>query len=109
MDSTTIIHDSLNNNRLLGSLPYSVDEIEKSNEIFDGDVFLNTDATKPQFLANAADHKIVHLATHGFADLSSSINSSIYFSKHSDTSDFLLRIDDIISGVKKRQDDNRGI
>ena len=61
----------------LGKLEFSTDEIKESSNIFGGRYYLNEDATKNHFIANADDGEIIHIASHGFADELSPLESGI--------------------------------
>jgi len=62
----------------LPDLAFSGEEINAVKNIFEGNISLNTEATKSSLLANLNDYKIVHLSTH--ADVGESGNPWIAFS-----------------------------
>ncbi len=49
-------------------LPNSGEEVLAASKLWNGDYFLNSDATEDRFNAVAGDYRIVHLSTHGIAD-----------------------------------------
>ena len=49
-------------------LPNSGEEVLAASKLWDGDYYLNADATEDQFNKIAGDYRIVHLSTHGIAD-----------------------------------------
>jgi CHAT domain-containing protein len=63
----------LNAGKGFQELPYSRDEVERINELFQqkdiaGKVYLSRYATKSSFLQNINESKYVHIATHGFSN-----------------------------------------
>lgn len=51
----------------LGSLANSVEEVNHINSIFSDKVFVNSEATKLNFISNFQNYKMIHLATHSGA------------------------------------------
>ena len=45
-------------------LPHSEEEVVLANNLFSGDVFLNNEASKSAFIANAGNYELIHLSTH---------------------------------------------
>ncbi|MDO5976243.1 CHAT domain-containing protein [Flavivirga jejuensis] len=62
----------------LPKLNFSTEEVNQAARIYNGDVFLNKDATKSNLLDNIYDHKVIHLSTH--ADIGKNGNHWIAFS-----------------------------
>ncbi|HFA50998.1 MAG TPA: CHAT domain-containing protein [Bacteroidetes bacterium] len=52
----------------LTELPDSGEEVFAASKIWNGDYFINSDATEGQFNQVAGGYRIVHLSTHGIAD-----------------------------------------
>ena len=77
-----------------GKLLYSDDEVRDIAALADGDIWLNEQATKQQFIDNAEGYNILHLAMHDTYDLELPMNSSLIFSR-TDSSDIFLRAVDI--------------
>lgn len=71
----------------LTELPGAFDEVEAVNEIFEGDLFKYEEATEANFKANAAQHGLIHLATHAIVDDSNPDNSRLAFSIATDSSE----------------------
>jgi len=91
--------DTLSSERIHGRLIYSDDEVLAIQKIIGGDAFINEDATKTEFLNTANEYRILHFATHGFADEKSPLNSALVFAKLNETNDkdWLLRASDLYS------------
>jgi len=62
-----------------GRLPYADEEVIKIGKSFGGDVWLNQDATRENFLKNAEEFDILHLATHAVVDKNDPLRSKIIF------------------------------
>ncbi|MEO1259924.1 MAG: CHAT domain-containing tetratricopeptide repeat protein [Bacteroidota bacterium] len=98
-----ISKDSINNKVLqdrlrsgtLSSLPFSDDEAAELAQLMYGNAWLNTEATKNNFLENIAGASIIHIATHSILDGQNSDLSSLVFIKTKDSLDNLLRINEI--------------
>jgi CHAT domain-containing protein/tetratricopeptide (TPR) repeat protein len=82
-------------NRATGKLIYSDDEVREIAELLDGESWLNQEATKDAFLQNASTFRILHMAMHGIVDENNPLNSSLIFTRTSDTSDYFLRAADL--------------
>ena len=78
-------------------LPYAVEEVENIGKLLDGDTWLNTQATKANFLQHAPEYKILHLAMHGLVEKDFPINSALIFDRQIDSTDFLLTAGDLYS------------
>src|SRR4051812_9372955 len=74
-------------------LPYSLRETEDLK----GKTFTDSSATKSRFLNTISDYKVLHLATHAIANLSSDNLSFVAFSPtaNKDKADFLLYTEEI--------------
>lgn len=81
--------------RATGKLIYSDDEVREIAELLDGESWLNQEATKDAFLQNASTFRILHMAMHGIVDENNPLNSSLIFTRTSDTSDYFLRAADL--------------
>ncbi|MFK8004936.1 MAG: CHAT domain-containing protein [Saprospiraceae bacterium] len=62
-----------------GQLPFAGDEINTIGEFFDGNIWLNKDATRENFIENAEEYDILHLATHAVIDKKDPLKSKIIF------------------------------
>ena len=80
--------------RYYGKLTYSDDEVRGIAELAQGDSWLNESVTKRNFLQNAGDYNLLHLAMHGTYDLDFPMNSSLIFTR-TDSSDVFLRAAEI--------------
>lgn len=78
-----------------GKLPYSTKEVEAIAKLTGGRAWLDTEATKANFLENAPDCGILHFAGHGFTDVEHPLNSALLFSKPNDSTDCFLRAADL--------------
>ncbi len=81
----------------LAKLIYSDDEVQEIANLLNGTVWINEEATKSNFLENARKFRILHLAMHGVIDVETPLNSSLIFSKDSDSTDFILRARELYS------------
>lgn len=78
----------------LVDIPMAVEEVERSmNNFKDRKVFVNSDATKEQFINQASSADILHLSMHGLVDYETPGNSSLLF--HDGVDDFALRASEI--------------
>jgi|GEM_PF-1318741 len=82
-------------NRDMGRLKYSDDEVLAAAELLGGEAWVNQEATKDIFLANANQYRILHLAMHALVDDDYPLNSALVFARAMDSSDFLLRAADL--------------
>jgi CHAT domain-containing protein len=80
--------------RGLGKLNYSDDEVKEIGQSWAGRIWLNEQATKQRFLADAGQYGILHLAMHGDYDLDYPLNSSLLFNYDSGE-DIVLRAAEI--------------
>ncbi len=79
----------------LGRLAYSAKEVREIADLMDGDCWLNSEATKSNFLRYAPDGGILHFAGHGFTDAQNPLNSFLLFSKTDDSTDCRLYASDV--------------
>jgi len=78
----------------LVDIPMAVEEVESSLDNYeDGRAFINSDATKEEFLIQASSADILHLSMHGLVDYETPDNSSLLF--HDGVDDFALRASEI--------------
>jgi CHAT domain-containing protein len=75
----------------LSRLTFADDEVRNiGNLLGNPTVFLNSDATKANFLKNAPNYGILHLAMHGAIDAKNPLNSGLIFSKNNDSTNNYL-------------------
>ncbi|MEZ5042488.1 MAG: CHAT domain-containing protein [Saprospiraceae bacterium] len=84
-------------NREMGRLKYSDDEVIDAARILGGETWVNKQATKAAFLENADKYAILHLAMHALVDDKYPLNSAMIFSRTADSSDFMLKAADLYS------------
>jgi len=65
--------------------PFSEDLVKRYAKIFDGDFFVNEDASKKLFMERAKEHKIIHIGTHAESNNISPELSRLIFAKKSDS------------------------
>jgi len=63
------------------SQPFSENLIKKYSQVFDGASFMNQNASKPLFIKNAKEHKIIHIGTHAESNNISPELSRLIFAK----------------------------
>lgn len=69
-------------------LPFSVSETKGIKKIYDQvKVYSNSEATKSNFIKEAPGQQIIHLATHGFVDLSFDAFSGLVLATNNDSTD----------------------
>jgi CHAT domain-containing protein/tetratricopeptide (TPR) repeat protein len=68
----------------LGQLPGALEEIAFLKSRFTGDYFIGDEGTKQQFLKEADDYDIIHLAIHGKSDTTNRFKSSLVFNGEKD-------------------------
>ena len=73
------------NTKGLSRLRYNQEEIQEVQKMIGGRYFTGSEATKENFLAHQGDYKVIHLATHGKVNNSSSDFSFLAFSETSDS------------------------
>ncbi len=67
--------------RNFGKLPFADDEIMAISNLLGGAFWLNKDATRDNFLENAGNYGVLHLAMHGFVDEKNPLHSKLLFSR----------------------------
>ncbi len=82
------------NTEKLQHLPHSEQEIKTANALFDGDVFINGNASKSTFIKNAANYQVIHLSTH--AGVGSGIANDGWIAFQSDTTTEKLRTPELL-------------
>lgn len=84
------ISDSLSMDKTYLSLlpqPFSVDLAKEYSRLFDGDYFINENASKQIFKNEANEHKIIHIGTHAESNNVSPELSRLIFAKNSESDD----------------------
>jgi CHAT domain-containing protein len=75
----------------LSRLDFADDEVRNIGKLLgSSSIFLNSDATKANFLKNAPNFGILHLAMHGAIDAQNPMNSGLIFSKNTDSTNNYL-------------------
>lgn len=87
--------DSVFLSRTAGKLEYSDDEVLEVAGILNGQTWVNSEATLPNFLNSAPNYQIIHLAMHNVINEDSPLNSTLVFSRTADSSEFLLKTADL--------------
>lgn len=82
-------------NREMGRLKYSDDEVLAAAKILGGQTWVNREATKATFLEQAEQYRILHLAMHALVDDEYPLNSALIFSRAQDSIDFMLKASDV--------------
>ncbi len=79
------------------SISGSLDEVRKVKEFYGGEVHIDVTAGKQQFLEQAPNFPIVHLATHSRVDRNNPLRSVIYFAaaENDQPSDYQLEINEL--------------
>ncbi len=82
------IADVSNNNfrSSLSELTFTSQEVEQANSFFNGQIFLKNKATENAFRSTATKSRILHLATHAFADDEHPLQSKLVFANDADSS-----------------------
>lgn len=70
---------SNSNHTILDSLVYNREEVLLINKVYNGEIYLDSTATKSQFIETVGDFSIAHLATHASCNDSLPMESKIYF------------------------------
>ena len=85
-------HDSdLSNNRNSASrLPFTIAEIEQVNSLFKGDIWLNSNATRQNFINESEGYQIIHIAAHAFVNEEKPYLSALVFNKEKNTRENIL-------------------
>ena len=82
-------------NREMGRLKYSDDEVLAAAQILGGNTWVNQEATKAAFVEQAKQYRILHLAMHALVDDEYPLNSALIFSRAKDSTDFMLKASDV--------------
>lgn len=99
----TLTQDSINNTTInanlrgdvLSKLTFSDDEALQLAELMQGKSWINSAATKANFINHANNATSIHLATHSLVNTKNPSISSLIFTKTNDTINNLLRLDEI--------------
>lgn len=67
------------------SLPGTKEEITRISKVFNGNIFLEAEASESTFKDIAHDYRLIHLATHGIVDDIEPLSSRLLFSDIDDT------------------------
>jgi CHAT domain-containing protein len=67
--------------KYLSPIPSNKDEVKKISQLTRSKIFYGEKAKKKNFIKNASNYNVIHLATHGFSDNEKSQNSYISFSQ----------------------------
>lgn len=81
------VHDSVHLDKTYLKLlpqPFSEDLVKKYAEIFNGNFFINENASKELFISHAKEHKIIHIGTHAESNNISPELSRLIFAKKTD-------------------------
>ena len=81
--------------RNIGKLVYSDDEVLEIANLLNGAAWVNKQATKRSFLENADKFRILHFAMHSIINEKVPLNSSLIFSRETDSTDFILRASEL--------------
>lgn len=79
----------------LSRLAYADDEVKEIANLLNGKAYLNHRATKYNFLNNAPNYEVLHIATHSFIDAENDSIAYIVFNQGGNSSDFLLGLHEI--------------
>lgn len=81
------VHDSVKLDKTYLSLlpqPFSEDLVKQYAKVFDGNYFINENASKELFINKAKEHKIIHIGTHAESNNLSPELSRLIFAKKTD-------------------------
>ncbi len=81
---TTIFQDIVSR-KIYAPLPGSGIEAATVSKLYQGDYFVNSDATEQKFYDVAGDYRMVHLSTHGVADARQGDYSYLAFAEQKDS------------------------
>lgn len=82
--------------RSMGPLPYATQEVENVRNLMGGTVQRDATATRSNFLSEAANADILHLAVHGILDDDNPMESALVFRGDGDKLYDLLRMRDVL-------------
>jgi CHAT domain-containing protein len=81
--------------KALSRLEFADDEVQEVAQLVDGRSFLNTQATKDNFLLHTPDYEVVHIAAHSYIDTENDSTAYIVFNQSEEDEDFLLSLPEI--------------
>lgn len=81
---TVVLEEGVTRKKFL-TLPSSGIEASTISKMWNGDYYVNSDATEQKFYENAKNYRIIHLSTHGVADARQGDYSYLAFSEQEDT------------------------
>lgn len=81
----TLIFNDIATRKDFNNLPASGEEVKAASLFWDGDYYLNSDATEDRFNEVVGNYRIVHLSTHGVADSRSGDYSYLAFAEQKDS------------------------
>ncbi|MEZ4955459.1 MAG: CHAT domain-containing tetratricopeptide repeat protein [Saprospiraceae bacterium] len=81
----TLIFNDVVTRKDFNNLPASGEEVKAASLFWNGDYYLNADATEDRFNEVAGNYRIVHLSTHGVADSRSGDYSYLAFAEQKDS------------------------
>lgn len=88
---------SYHKHQYLPSLKANIEEVQYLQEQFDGHYYYNQNATKDKFLNALETQRIIHLATHGYADNNEFQQAKLFFTqKNTDSLSAILQPHEII-------------
>lgn len=76
----------------LNYLEFNQQEVKQINEIFGGNIYLENAATKDQFLSQAGQYQLIHLATHAKANEQVGDHSFLAFTEKKDSTTYNDRL-----------------
>lgn len=95
---TNQVRDLITNDTLiLTSLPASYDEVESIKKLIGGKIYQDTVATKNNFLSDARNFRILHIATHGFVNDKEPLESCLFFYPAFPSRENTLKIKDLFN------------
>lgn len=80
----------------LPALPASEDEVISVAKIWEGDTYVGGEAQESRFRAALQNHQILHVATHGVADVSSRIDPRLIFPTKETGHDGVLHLHELL-------------
>lgn len=92
--SNTQVKDILRGKNL-GELAFADDEVKEIASLLSGKAFLNSRATKTNFMKHTPHYEAIHVAAHSFIDTENDSTAYIVFNQDSNSEDFLLSLPEI--------------